>query len=98
MDFEVGVYKISQTGDTVSQVSIFDPACWTIAPLTFSLVDLPPPSLCQSRVQYQYTNSVWLGGGGVLICVEDHILQEINTQYLTRFRTYKISRPPQTNT
>jgi hypothetical protein len=29
--------------------------------------------------------------------VGDHILQEfINTQYLTRFRTYKIATPPQT--
>jgi hypothetical protein len=24
----------------------------------------------------------------------DHILQEFNTLYLTRFRTYKIARPP----
>jgi hypothetical protein len=28
--------------------------------------------------------------------VGDPILQEFNTLYLTRFRTYKISRPPQT--
>jgi hypothetical protein len=27
----------------------------------------------------------------------DHILQEFNTLYLTRLRTYKISLPPQTN-
>ena len=27
--------------------------------------------------------------------VGDHILQEFNTLYLTRFRTYNISRPPQ---
>jgi hypothetical protein len=34
----------------------------------------------------------------VLSPVRDHILQEFNTQYLTRFRTYKIARPTQTNT
>jgi hypothetical protein len=32
----------------------------------------------------------------VLICVVDHILQEFNTLFLTRFRTYKIAVPPQT--
>jgi hypothetical protein len=54
----------------------------------------PPPSMCQSTV---YTNSVWLGGGGVgvLSCVGDHILQEFYTLYLTRFGAYKIDRPPQ---
>jgi hypothetical protein len=40
---------------------------------------------------------VRLGGGvGVLSCVGDHILQEVNTLYLTIFRTYKIALPPQT--
>jgi hypothetical protein len=38
------------------------------------------------------------GVGVVLSPVGDHILQEINTLYLTRFRTYKIARPPQTKT
>jgi hypothetical protein len=33
-------------------------------------------------------------GGGVLSCVVDHILQEFNTLFLTRFRTYKIATPP----
>jgi hypothetical protein len=27
-----------QTGEEVSHVGIFDPALWTVAPLTFSLV------------------------------------------------------------
>jgi hypothetical protein len=41
----------------------------------------------------------WVGGGGgVLSCVEDHILKEFNTLFLTRFRTYKIAGPPQTKT
>jgi hypothetical protein len=31
------------------------------------------------------------GGGGMLSCVVDHFLQEINTLFLTRLRT-----PPQT--
>ncbi len=58
----------------------------------------PPPltSLCQSTV---YTDSVQLGGvGGALSRVGDHIPKECNTPYLTRFRTYKIARPPQTKT
>jgi hypothetical protein len=29
-------------------------------------------------------------------CVVDHILQEFNNLFLTRFRTYKIATPPQT--
>ncbi len=40
---------------------------------------------------------VW-GGGGLLGCVVDHILQEFNTLFLTRFRTYKTATPPQTKT
>jgi hypothetical protein len=81
----------------VSHVGIFDPALLTVAPLTFSLAHLPPSSarsLCQGTV---YTDSEWLGGGdGVLSPVGDHILQEFNTLYLTRFGTYKIARPPHT--
>jgi hypothetical protein len=40
------------------------------------------------------------GGGGwwVLSCVVDHILQEFNNMFLTRFRTFKIATPPQTKT
>jgi hypothetical protein len=49
------------------------------------LVHLPLlTSLCQSTV---YTDSVWLGGGVMLACVGDHILQECNNLFLTRFRT-----------
>jgi hypothetical protein len=69
--------------------------CEIFAPLTFSLVHLPyptPPSQSRSTVD---TDSVWLGRGvEVLSCVGNHILQEIKT--LTRFRIYKIARPPQT--
>ncbi len=41
---------------------------------------------------------MWGGGGGGLSCVVDHTLQEFNTLFLTRFRTYKIAKPPQTKT
>ncbi len=36
------------------------------------------------------------GERGVLSCVVDHILQDFNTLFLTRFRTYKVVRSPQT--
>jgi hypothetical protein len=42
----------------------------------------PPPSLCQCAK----VRGVAGRGGG-------HILQEFNTLYLNRFRTYKIARP-----
>jgi hypothetical protein len=44
-DFAAGAYQCLKSGDTVSHDGIFDP---TIAPLTFSLVQLssPPLSLC----------------------------------------------------
>ncbi len=63
-------------------------------PSIFSLTS-PPPSQSKCTV---YRDSVWLWGVGVgvLSCVVDHILQEFNTPFLTRFRTYKISMPPQT--
>jgi hypothetical protein len=38
------------------------------------------------------------GVGWVLSPVGDYILQEFHTLYLTRFRTYKVVRPPQTKT
>ncbi len=51
----------------------------------------PPPPLPKVNVKV----CGWEGmGGGVLSCVGDHILQEFNTLYLTRFRTYKIALPP----
>jgi hypothetical protein len=64
----------------------------------YLLSDLPPPPLPKLNVQYIQTVCDYGGGGGggVLSCVEDHILQEFNTLFLTRFRTYKIATPPQT--
>jgi hypothetical protein len=86
--------RVYRPGGTVSHVGNFDPALGTVAPLTLSLVQLSSlhTSLCQSTA---YTDSVWLGEGGeALSPVGDHILLEFNTLYLTKFRTYKIARPP----
>ncbi len=60
-DFAAGVYQSSCTGDTVRHVCFFDPALWTVAPLTFSLVHLSPPFLVWISNQL----TVW-GGGGLL--------------------------------
>jgi hypothetical protein len=61
---------------------------------TFSLTSSPlPPFPMYSTV---YRQCVTVGGGGVLKCTEDHILQEFYTLFLKRFRTYKIDSPPQT--
>ncbi len=92
-------------------VCIFDQACellppWTkeqylctVALLPNLLSDLPPPPLPTLNVLYVYTDSVcdWGGGGGMLNCAVDHILQEFYTLFLARFRTYKIATPLQTN-
>jgi hypothetical protein len=58
---------------------VFSTRLCELLPLLPSLwYNSPSPSLCQSTV---YTDSVWRGEGG-------------DTLYLTRFRTYKIARPP----
>ncbi len=62
-----------------------------------SLWPLPPSPLPKVNVQYIKTVCD-CGGGGVLSCVVGHILQEFNTLFLTRFRTYNIASPPQTKT
>jgi hypothetical protein len=72
-------------------LGIFDPALLTIAPLTFSLVHLQPPtppSLCQSTV-YAVSVSLGGGGGGVKSCWRPYSAGEFNTLHVTRFRTYK---------
>jgi hypothetical protein len=67
--------------------------CW---PSTFSLTS----PLLTVNVQYlHYRQCVAVGGGWrVLNCVVDHILQEFNTLFLTRFKTYKIATSLQTKT
>jgi hypothetical protein len=53
-----------------SHVGIFDPALWTIAPLTFFLVHLPhPPPLSKFKVQYIQT-LCGLEGGGCWVVLE----------------------------
>ncbi len=70
----------------------YSQSCWYVRPsfvnycLT-SLVHLPP----FPKSKYVYTGSKWLFGGRGLSCVGDHSLQEFNTLFLTRFRTYKIA-------
>ncbi len=85
-------------------VGIFDPACELLPPMdegtilvyccpsTFSLTY---SSLPKVNVQYIHTVCGCGGGGGVLSCVADHILQEFNTLFLTRFITYKSATQPQ---
>ncbi len=71
---------------------------YSIAPLTFFLVKLPPSPLPRFKVSIcrQSVAGRGLGGGGVLSPVGDYILQEFNTLYPTSFRTHKIARPSQT--
>ncbi len=86
------------------RLEIHSLSLWTVVPMdegtifvyccpsTFSLT--PPPPL---NVQYIQTVCVTVGGGGEMLnCAVDHILQEFYTLFLTRFRTYKIATPPQT--
>jgi hypothetical protein len=66
---------------------------------SFMLVfSTPPVNTPSHSKRIVHTNRAWLWGGGrVLSCVVDHIRQEFDTLFLTRFRTYKIA-PPQTKT
>jgi hypothetical protein len=81
-----------------SVMLVFSTSLVNCCPSTFFLTSpTSPPSQSKRTI---YTASVWLWGGGwgVLSCVVDHILQEFNSLFLTRFRTYKIATPPQTET
>jgi hypothetical protein len=60
-----------------------------LLPLYFSLTS--PPPLSEYSIYRQC-----VAVGGVLSRVVDHILQEFNTLFLTRLRTYKIAAPPKT--
>jgi hypothetical protein len=71
----------------------------SVAPLSFSLVQLSPPpppfplwiSILYIRIQCVRREGIWGSQG-------DHILQEFNIQYLTNFRTYQIARSHQAKT
>jgi hypothetical protein len=78
----------------VSHVGIFDPFC-ELFPL-YLLSDRPHPSPLPKVNEHRQCQAV--GGGGVLNCIVDQILQEFNTLFLTRFRTYEIATPLQTKT
>ncbi len=56
----------------------------------------PPPPFPKSKYS-MYRKCVAGRGRGMLSCVGDHILQEFNTLYLTRFRTYKTALKVVTN-
>jgi hypothetical protein len=75
-------------------VGIFGPACELLAAAPMdeggtilvhccpSTLSLTPPPLSQTKCAV-YRQCVAVGGGGVLNCVEDHILQEFYTLFLT---------------
>ncbi len=86
-------------------ICIFDPACELLPPRNYTCVLLPlylladlfpPYPLPKLNVQYIQTVCGCGEGGVELYCTVDHILQEIYTLFLTRFRNYKIASPPQT--
>ncbi len=86
----IRVYR-QETQSVMLDFWYFDPALWTIAPLTFSLIHLPPSPFPVSKYMYTvYRQCVSGRRWGVLSCVGDHFRQVL---YLTRFRTYKIARP-----
>ncbi len=80
-----------------SVMLVFSTPLVNCCPSTFCLTSPTPPPL--PKVNAQYIQTVCCCGGGVVLsCVVDHILQEFNTLFLTRFRTYKIASPLQTKT
>ncbi len=67
---------------------VFSTPLVDFCPSTFSLTsptNLPP--IPKVNMQYIQTVCGCGMGGGVLICVVDHILQEFNILFLTRFQT-----------
>ncbi len=73
---------------------VFSTPLVNCCPSTFSLTySTPPPFPCKVNVQYIQTVCGCGWGLGGVSCVVDHILQEFNTLFLTRFRTYKTATP-----
>jgi hypothetical protein len=71
-----------------SLMLVFSTPLMKCCPSTFFLTSPPlPPS-----------QSIRTAVGGGVGGVKDHILQEFNTLFLTRFRTYQSATPPQTKT
>ncbi len=76
------VFNSLFTGDTVSNVGIFDPALWTIATLTFSLVHTPhpsPPSQSQCTVLTVCAWEVVGGGGGCWVVLVTIFCRSLTT-------------------
>ncbi len=72
------VYQSYWTGDTVSLVGIFDPVLWSVAPLTFSLVQLsppPPPLPVWISILYTRIHSRWGGVWGSMPQADKHLPQ-----------------------
>jgi hypothetical protein len=78
--------RVYRTGDTVSHVGIFDPVLWTVAPLTFSLVQLSPPPLPLHVKSTLYagksSNTIFryslLFSGTLLACLDPDPLTHLN--------------------
>jgi hypothetical protein len=84
-----------------SVMMVFSAPLVNYCPSTFSMTSPTPSPPSQSQRTIQYIQAVCglEGGGGERgseVCVVDHILQEFNTLFVTRFRTYTIATPPQT--
>ncbi len=62
----IRVYRL----DTVSLVGFFDPALWTIAPLTYFLVHLPPPPPPPKSKYSMYRQCVAGRGWGCWVVLE----------------------------
>ncbi len=75
-----------------SVMLVFSTPLVNCCPSTFSLTSPTPP---QSKCS-EYTDCVWLWGrgGGLEMCCRPNFLQEFNTLFLTRFRTYKLLHHP----
>ncbi len=76
-----------------SVMLVFSTPLLNCCPSTYSLTSPTPPPLPKVNVQYIQT-VCGCGGGGVLSCVVDHILQEFNTLFLTTFRPTKLLQNP----
>ncbi len=84
----IRVYRL----EIQSVMLVFSTLFWELLPLEPSLWFNSPPSLPLPCVKVQYTVYGWEGGGGgCWIQLETNILQEFNTLYLTRFKTYNIA-------
>ncbi len=65
---KAGVYQSLQTGGTVRHIDIFDPIFSTVAPLTFSLVQLSPPPFPVSKYSLYRQCVAGRRWGGVESC------------------------------